>query len=344
ACSRSRPSSSASTSTGCSAGSRSRARSSRAEGGCPVAAGTLYVVATPIGNLEDVTLRALRVLREVDLIAAEDTRRTRTLLERHGIARPLTSYYDAVERQRAPALVARLEAGASVALVSDAGTPGIADPGYHLVRGALAAGVSVVPVPGPSSLTALVSVAGFPAERFVFEGFLPSRPGPRAARLAALAREPRALLFFEAARRLAAFLAAAEAALGDREAAIARELTKRHEEILRGRLSALRERVGRRASLRGEVTVLVAGAPASKPSSRARRRLPPLPTPETAMAGSPWHFGSARRRLMNSKPSTCGMRRSQRTTSAPASRSRSIASCPFSAEMTRAPRVSNSAR
>jgi len=153
-----------------------------------VAAGTLYVVATPIGNLEDVTLRALRVLREVDLIAAEDTRRTRTLLERHGIARPLTSYYDAVERQRAPALVARLEAGASVALVSDAGTPGIADPGYHLVRGALAAGIAVVPVPGPSALTALVSVAGFPAERFVFEGFLPSRPGPRAARLAALAR------------------------------------------------------------------------------------------------------------------------------------------------------------
>src|SRR5205814_8087200 len=121
-------------------------------------------------------------------------------------------------------------------------------------------------VPGPPSLTALVSVAGFPAGRFVFEGFLPSRPGPRAARLAALAREPRALLFFEAARRLAAFLAAAEAALGDREAAIARELTKRHEEILRGRLSALRERVARRASLRGEVTVLVAGARAAEPA------------------------------------------------------------------------------
>src|SRR5438128_6319958 len=227
--------------------------------------GILYVVATPIGNLEDVTLRALRVLGEVDLIAAEDTRRTRTLLERHGIARPLTSYYDAVERDRAPAIIARLQAGASVALVSDAGTPGIADPGYHLVRGALAAGVPVVPVPGPSALTALVSVAGFPAERFVFEGFLPSRPGPRAARLAALAHEPRALVFFDAPRRRAAFLAAAEAALGDRAAALARELTKRHEEILRGRLSALRERVARRASLRGEVTVLVAGAPAAEP-------------------------------------------------------------------------------
>jgi len=226
---------------------------------------TLYVVATPIGNLEDVTLRALRVLGEVDLIAAEDTRRTRTLLARHGIARPLTSYYDAVERRRAPAIIERLKAGASVALVSDAGTPGIADPGYHLVRGALAAGVAVVPVPGPSALTALVSVAGFPAERFVFEGFLPSRAGPRAARLGALAREPRALVFFEAARRLGAFLAAAEAALGDREAALGRELTKRYEEILRGTLSELRERLGRRAALRGEVTVLVAGAPETPP-------------------------------------------------------------------------------
>src|SRR5438128_679752 len=155
-------------------------------------AGVLYVVATPIGNLEDVTLRALRVLREVDLIAAEDTRRTRILLARHGIRRPVTSYYDAVERRRAPAIVERLREGTSVALVSDAGTPGIADPGYHLVRGALAAGVPVVPVPGPSAVTALVSVAGLAAERFVFEGFLASRPGPRAQRLAALAGERRA--------------------------------------------------------------------------------------------------------------------------------------------------------
>src|SRR5947208_12405575 len=160
--------------------------------------GILYVVATPIGNLEDITLRALRVLREVDLIAAEDTRHTRVLLSRHGISRPLTSYYDAVERARAPAIVEKLKAGARVALVSDAGTPGIADPGYHLVRGALAAGVPVVPVPGPSAVMALVSVAGLAAERFVFEGFLPSRPGPRAERLAALAREPRAIVFFEA--------------------------------------------------------------------------------------------------------------------------------------------------
>jgi 16S rRNA (cytidine1402-2'-O)-methyltransferase len=220
--------------------------------------GVLYVVATPIGNLEDVTLRALRILREVDLIAAEDTRHTRKLLEHHGIRRPLTSYHDAVERQRAPAIVARLVAGESVALVSDAGTPGIADPGYHLVRGALAAGVPVVPVPGPSAVAALVSVAGLPADRFVFEGFLPTRSGPRAMRLAALAREPRALVFLEAARRLPAFLAAAEEALGDRPAVLARELTKRHEEIVRGTLGELRRQS---IELRGEVTVLVAGAP-----------------------------------------------------------------------------------
>jgi len=223
--------------------------------------GVLYVVATPIGNLEDVTLRALAVLRSVDLIAAEDTRRTRILLEHHGIARPLTSYHDAVERRRAPALVERLREGARVALVSDAGTPGIADPGYHLVRGALAAGIPVVPIPGPSAVTAIVSVAGIPADRFVFEGFLPARAGQRAARLAALAREPRALVFLEAARRLPAFLAAAADALGDRPAVVARELTKRFEEILRGTLGSLRVEVETRAALRGEVTVLIGGVP-----------------------------------------------------------------------------------
>jgi len=229
-----------------------------------MSAGVLYVVATPIGNLEDITLRALRVLRDVDLVAAEDTRRTRALLTHHGIRRPLASYYDAVERRRAPRLVERLSAGASVALVTDAGTPGIADPGYHLVRGALAAGVRVVPVPGPSAVTTLASVAGFPAERFVFEGFLPPRAGARAERLGALATEPRALLFFEAARRLLAFLAAAEVALGDREAVVARELTKVHEEFQRGSLATLRRAIV--GEVRGEVAVLVAGASARPPA------------------------------------------------------------------------------
>jgi 16S rRNA (cytidine1402-2'-O)-methyltransferase len=229
-------------------------------------AGVLYVVATPIGNLEDVTLRALRVLREVDVVAAEDTRRTRLLLRAHGIEATFVSYYDAIERRRTPELVARMRAGARVALVSDAGTPGIADPGYHLVRGAVAAGIPVVPVPGASAVTALVSAAGLPVDRFVFEGFLPARAAARAARLRALASEPRAMVFLEAGRRLAAFLDAAREALGDRDAVIARELTKVHEELLRGRLSALRAAVA--GGVRGEVTLLIAGA------SEARAEVP----------------------------------------------------------------------
>jgi 16S rRNA (cytidine1402-2'-O)-methyltransferase len=222
--------------------------------------GVLYVVATPIGNLEDVTLRALRVLGEVDLIAAEDTRRTRILLQRHGIDRPLTSYHDAVERERTPALVETLRKGRSVALVSDAGTPGIADPGYHLVRGAIAAGIAVVPIPGPSAVAAIVSVAGLPVERFVFEGFLPSRPTARRERLRALAAEPRAMVFLEAPTRLAACVEDMGALLGDREAVLGRELTKLHEEVVRGRLSTLREHVGRMERVRGECVLLIAGA------------------------------------------------------------------------------------
>jgi 16S rRNA (cytidine1402-2'-O)-methyltransferase len=224
------------------------------------------VVATPIGNLEDVTLRALRVLREVDLIAAEDTRRTHVLLRHHGVAKPLVSYHDAVERRRAPDLVERLRAGESVALVSDAGTPIIADPGYHLVRAAVAAGIRVVPIPGASAVSALVSVAGLPVHRFTFEGFPPKGATARATRLRELATEPRALVFLEAGRRLPGFLAAATLAFGDREAVIGRELTKVHEEVLRGRLSELRARVSRDA-VRGEVTVVIAGAPASVPGA-----------------------------------------------------------------------------
>jgi 16S rRNA (cytidine1402-2'-O)-methyltransferase len=229
--------------------------------------GTLYVVATPIGNLEDVTLRALRVLREVDLIAAEDTRRTRILLERHGIRRPLTSYYDAVERERAPRLVAQLVAGKNVALVSDAGTPGIADPGYHVVRAALAAQVQVVPVPGASAVAALVSIAGVPAERFCFEGFLPPRGAARARRLAELAREPRAIVLLEAGRRLPALLDAAVEAFGARDAVVGRELSKRHEELLRGPLPQLAARVRAGGAVRGEVTVLIAGGGGEPPAA-----------------------------------------------------------------------------
>jgi len=227
--------------------------------------GVLYVVATPIGNLEDVTLRALRVLREADLIAAEDTRRTRILLQHHGIDRPLTSYHDAVERARAPALIAKLREGRTVALVSDAGTPGIADPGYHLVRGAVAAGIRVVPIPGPSSVAAIVSVAGLPAERFAFEGFLPPRAGQRRERIRALAGEARALVFLEGPTRLAACLEDLETGLGDREVVVGRELTKLHEECIRGTLATVRGRVAEMERVRGECVILVAGAAADAP-------------------------------------------------------------------------------
>ena len=229
-----------------------------------MAGGVLYVVATPIGNLEDVTLRALRVLREVDLIAAEDTRRTRILLQRHGIDRPLTSYHDAVERDRAPALVEKLRQGQRIALVSDAGTPGIADPGYHLVRGAVAAGIPVVPIPGPSAVAAVVSVAGIPVERFVFEGFLPSRTAARRSRLRELAAETRAVVFLEAPGRLAACLADLESTLGDRDIVIGRELTKLHEELVRGRISTVRKHVSAMGRVRGECVIVVGGRSAEE--------------------------------------------------------------------------------
>jgi 16S rRNA (cytidine1402-2'-O)-methyltransferase len=188
------------------------------------------------------------------------------LLAHHGIDRPLVSYHDAVERTRAPRLVEQMRAGRSVALVSDAGTPGIADPGYHLVRAAAAAGVPVVPIPGPSAVAALVSVAGVPSERFAFDGFLPSRTAARRERLRALAGETRALVFLEAPTRLAACLADLEAELGDREAVLGRELTKLHEECVRGPLSALRRHVAAMDPVRGECVLLVTGATDAGPA------------------------------------------------------------------------------
>lgn len=222
-------------------------------------AGTLYVVATPIGNLGDLTERARATLAAVDLIAAEDTRRTGRLLSHLGITRPLRSYYDAVESARAPALVAELVSGRSVALVSDAGTPGIADPGYRLVHAAIEAGVTVVPIPGPSALTAFLPVSGLPTDRFAFEGFLPARAGERRRRLAALVAEPRTLVFFETGPRLAASLADMAEAFGARAAAIGRELTKLHEEIVRDDLVALAARADALVA-KGELVIGVAGA------------------------------------------------------------------------------------
>jgi 16S rRNA (cytidine1402-2'-O)-methyltransferase len=218
--------------------------------------GTLYVVATPIGNLEDVTLRALRVLREVDLIACEDTRRTRGLLARHGIAAPLTSYFEHNKLRKGRELLRRLAEGKSVALVTDAGTPGISDPGALLVREARAAGVPVVPVPGPSALAAALSAAGVPADRFVFEGFLPARAGRRRARLEALRGQALTVVLYEAPHRLLETLEAIGLVFGEVELVVARELTKQFEEILTGTPGALRERFAA-GPIRGEFTLVI---------------------------------------------------------------------------------------
>lgn len=222
--------------------------------------GTLYVVATPVGNLEDMTFRAVRVLKEVDLIAAEDTRHSRKLLTHFGISGRLISYYDQVEREKAPRLVEQLVAGRSVALISDAGTPGIADPGYRLVRAAIEAGISVVPVPGASVVTAALSVSGLPTDRFVFEGFVPARRGARRKFYEQLRRESRTIVCFEAGRRLLESLADLEEILGDREVVVAREVTKLFETLARGTAGQLRERLGGE-SVRGEATLLITAAP-----------------------------------------------------------------------------------
>ena len=221
--------------------------------------GILYIVATPIGNLEDITLRAIRILREVDLVAAEDTRHTRKLLTHLGISKPLTSYYDHNQAFKGEAILARLRDGASVALVSDAGTPCIADPGYLLVRDAAAAGIKVLPIPGPAALLAALAAAGLPTDAFTFLGFLPSRPGKRRERLRELQQETRTLVFYEAPHRLAACLQDLAEILGDRPAAVARELTKLHEEFARGGLVDLAATFAQR-TVKGEVVILVAPA------------------------------------------------------------------------------------
>jgi 16S rRNA (cytidine1402-2'-O)-methyltransferase len=220
--------------------------------------GVLYVVATPIGNLEDITLRALRVLKEADLIAAEDTRHAQKLLSHYDIRTALTSYHEHNERTKAPALVERLLRGETIALVSDAGTPLISDPGYRLVVAAVAAGLRVTPIPGPAALTAALSAAALPTDRFIFEGFLPEKKKERSARLQALADERRTLVFFEAPHRLRDALGDIEKLLGDRPIAIAREISKIHEEFMRGRVSEIIANIADR-DMRGEIVVIVRG-------------------------------------------------------------------------------------
>lgn len=232
------------------------------EPACQSNPGVLYVVATPIGNLADISRRALEVLAEVAVIAAEDTRHTRRLLSYFGIDKPLISLHEHNEAQRLPALLARLEAGGAVALVSDAGTPLINDPGFRLVREARARGLPVSPIPGACSIIAALSVAGLPTDRFVFEGFLPSRASARRRHLEKLCREPRTLCFLESSHRIGAALQDLAAVFGpDRMASLARELTKRYETVRLDTLAGLADWVASQAEReRGEFVLVVAGA------------------------------------------------------------------------------------
>jgi len=221
--------------------------------------GTLYLCATPIGNLEDITLRALRVLREADLIAAEDTRHTRKLLSHYDIHTPLTSYHKHNRKKKGEYILDLLASGKQIALVSDAGMPGISDPGTELVASALEKNFAVVPVPGPSAgITALV-VSGLPTGTFAFEGYLPATPKARRDKLAALLHEPRTLIFFEAPHRLSATLADLHEIIGNRKMAAARELTKRHEEVVRGTVAEVLEHFRGKVP-RGEFCLVLAGA------------------------------------------------------------------------------------
>lgn len=221
----------------------------------------LYLVSTPIGNLEDITLRALRILREVDVIACEDTRQTQKLLAHYDIHKPLISYHEHNEPVRAAEIVERLERGESVALVTDAGTPLVSDPGYRVVSAAVANGFTVVPVPGPSALLAAITGSGLPVSEFRFIGFLPAKAGARRRALEELAGSRATIVTYESPHRILESLADMSEALGSRRLVLARELTKIHEEFLRGTAGEIRENLAARGSIKGEITVLIAPSP-----------------------------------------------------------------------------------
>ena len=221
--------------------------------------GTLYIVSTPIGNLKDATYRSLELLSDVDLIAAEDTRRTGVLLKHYEIKTPLTSFNSYNQAKKSNRLIARLKEGHNLALVSDAGTPGVSDPLYHLVRAALAEYVSVVSLPGPSAVLAALTISGLPVNRFVFEGFLPRKKG-RKKLIEDLVQEKRTIVLFESPHRIAKTLNELYQAMGDRKAVLARELTKIHEEVIRGTLEDLAV-VAEEQKLKGEITLVISGAP-----------------------------------------------------------------------------------
>ena len=233
--------------------------------------GTLFLVSTPIGNLEDITHRALRILKEVDLVAAEDTRKTGQLLRHFGIERPLISFHSYNESRRVDGIISRLGAGNAVALVTDAGTPGISDPAYSLVRAAIDAGVPVVPVPGATAFVPALVVSGLPTDRFVFEGFLPAKKGRR-KRLEAIAAERRTVVLYESPHRIARTVNDLKESCGDRRAVIVREITKKFEETIRGTLSELLVILEHR-NLKGEIVVVMEGNGALNPAgSHAREQ------------------------------------------------------------------------
>lgn len=220
--------------------------------------GTLYIVATPIGNLEDITLRALRILREADLVVAEDTRETRKLLSHFEIHTKLTSFFKGNEREKAGAIIEALRAGKDIALVSEAGTPCVSDPGYPLLVAAIEAGIDVIPIPGPSALTAALSASGLPTDRFTFVGFLPDKAGKRRALIEGLKERPDTLVLYISKWKAARHIGECLEVLGDRMACMCREMTKVHEEFVRARLSEVLAKV-RERPLKGEIVLMIAG-------------------------------------------------------------------------------------
>ncbi len=220
--------------------------------------GILYVVSTPIGNLSDITLRALEILKQVDLIAAEDTRHTGVLLKNYSVTTPLTSYHDFNKEKKAPELIQKILSGSSIALVSDAGTPGISDPGYLLIKLAIENQIQIVPIPGPAAFVSALVVSGLPTDKFVFEGFLPTKGQKRKKRLEELVQEKRTLIFYESPYRLLKFLDEARQILGDRRISVARELTKKFEEIKRGTISEVQQYF-QAGKIKGELVIVVEG-------------------------------------------------------------------------------------
>jgi len=224
-----------------------------------IGTGTLYIVSTPIGNLEDITLRALKVLGSVRIIAAEDTRHTQKLLHHYDIHTPQTSYHDHNKEEKSAVLIAKLKEGHDIALVSDAGTPGISDPGYYLINRAIDENIKITPIPGPTASIAALSISGLPTDAFVFEGFLPAKKAARRKRLQELLSERRTIIMFETPRRASSSLEDISEILGDRRVVLTRELTKMFEEVIRDKVSNVMEKIKGR-SLKGEITIIIEGA------------------------------------------------------------------------------------